>query len=152
METKEQLGGFILLEVPTSTRRSSGRRARRGTGTVHVTEIRPVMDYDRYAERAAVLSAVERAYREHFGRAVAALIRSTGDWDVAEEAVQDAFATALERWPRDGVPRDPAGVDRRRRAQPRDRPDPARAHAARARARARRSAASADPTARHPCP
>jgi RNA polymerase sigma-70 factor (ECF subfamily) len=35
------------------------------------------------------------------------LIRSTGDWDVAEEAVQDAFTTALERWPRDGVPRDP---------------------------------------------
>jgi RNA polymerase sigma-70 factor (ECF subfamily) len=39
---------------------------------------------------------------------VAALIRATGDWDLAEEAVQDALATALERWPRDGVPRDPA--------------------------------------------
>jgi RNA polymerase sigma-70 factor (ECF subfamily) len=51
--------------------------------------------------------AVERAFREHFGRAVAALIRAVGDWDVAEEAVQDAFATALQRWPRDGVPRDP---------------------------------------------
>jgi RNA polymerase sigma-70 factor (ECF subfamily) len=35
------------------------------------------------------------------------LIRATGDWDVAEDAVQDAFATAIERWPRDGVPRDP---------------------------------------------
>jgi RNA polymerase sigma-70 factor, ECF subfamily len=46
-------------------------------------------------------------YREHFGRAVAALIRATGDWDLAEEAVQDAFATAIERWSRDGVPRDP---------------------------------------------
>jgi RNA polymerase sigma-70 factor (ECF subfamily) len=39
---------------------------------------------------------------------VAALIRAVGDWDLAEEAVQDSFATALERWPRDGVPRDPA--------------------------------------------
>jgi RNA polymerase sigma-70 factor, ECF subfamily len=39
---------------------------------------------------------------------VAALIRALGDWDLAEEAVQDAFATAVDRWPRDGVPRDPA--------------------------------------------
>jgi RNA polymerase sigma factor (sigma-70 family) len=52
--------------------------------------------------------AVDRLFREHFGRAVAALIRAVGDWDLAEEAVQDAFATALERWPRAGVPRDPA--------------------------------------------
>jgi RNA polymerase sigma-70 factor (ECF subfamily) len=51
---------------------------------------------------------VDRLFREHFGRAVAALIRALGDWDLAEESVQDAFATALERWPRDGVPRDPA--------------------------------------------
>jgi RNA polymerase sigma-70 factor (ECF subfamily) len=39
---------------------------------------------------------------------VAALIAAVGDWDLAEDVVQDAFATALERWPRDGVPRDPA--------------------------------------------
>jgi RNA polymerase sigma-70 factor (ECF subfamily) len=52
-------------------------------------------------------SAADRLFREHFGRAVAALIRAVGDWDLAEEAVQDAFATAVERWPRDGVPRDP---------------------------------------------
>jgi RNA polymerase sigma-70 factor, ECF subfamily len=51
---------------------------------------------------------VERLFREHFARAVAALIRAVGDWDLAEEAVQDAFATAVDRWPRDGVPRDPA--------------------------------------------
>jgi RNA polymerase sigma-70 factor (ECF subfamily) len=52
--------------------------------------------------------AVDRLFREHFGRAVAALIRAVGDWDLAEEAVQDAFAAAVERWPRDGIPRDPA--------------------------------------------
>jgi RNA polymerase sigma-70 factor (ECF subfamily) len=52
--------------------------------------------------------AVERVFREHFGRAVAALIRALGDWDLAEESVQDAFAAAVARWPRDGVPRDPA--------------------------------------------
>jgi RNA polymerase sigma-70 factor, ECF subfamily len=38
---------------------------------------------------------------------VATLIRMTGDWDLAEECAQDAFALALERWPRDGVPRRP---------------------------------------------
>ncbi|HEX6022677.1 MAG TPA: sigma-70 family RNA polymerase sigma factor [Solirubrobacter sp.] len=54
-----------------------------------------------------VLNDVERAFREHFGRAVAALIRAVGDWDVAEDAVQDAFATAAQRWPAEGVPRDP---------------------------------------------
>jgi RNA polymerase sigma-70 factor, ECF subfamily len=53
-------------------------------------------------------SAVERVFREQFGRAVAALIRALGDWDIAEEAVQDAFTTALVRWPSHGVPRDPA--------------------------------------------
>src|SRR5215213_738144 len=52
--------------------------------------------------------AVDRLFREHFGRAVAALIRVVGDWDLAEECVQDAFATAAGRWPRDGLPRDPA--------------------------------------------
>jgi RNA polymerase sigma-70 factor (ECF subfamily) len=38
---------------------------------------------------------------------VATLIRVTGDWDLAEECAQDAFAAAIERWPRDGVPRQP---------------------------------------------
>jgi RNA polymerase sigma-70 factor, ECF subfamily len=38
---------------------------------------------------------------------VAALIRATGDWDLAEDAVQDAWATAVERWPAGGLPRDP---------------------------------------------
>ena len=41
------------------------------------------------------------------GRVVATLIRVTGDWDLAEECAQDAFARALERWPRDGIPRNP---------------------------------------------
>jgi RNA polymerase sigma-70 factor (ECF subfamily) len=59
------------------------------------------------SERVAA-GAVDRLFREHFGRAVAALIRAVGDWDLAEESVQEAFATAAERWPRDGVPDDPA--------------------------------------------
>lgn len=50
------------------------------------------------------IAAVFRAER---CRIVATLIRLTGDWDLAEECVQDAFARALERWPREGVPRRP---------------------------------------------
>jgi RNA polymerase sigma-70 factor, ECF subfamily len=53
--------------------------------------------------------AVGEAFRAEWGRLVAHLIRVTGDWDLAEESAQDAFATALERWPRDGVPTNPAG-------------------------------------------
>ena len=47
------------------------------------------------------------AFREEFGRAVAILIRALGDFDLAEDAVQEAFAVAAERWPRDGVPASP---------------------------------------------
>jgi RNA polymerase sigma-70 factor (ECF subfamily) len=54
-----------------------------------------------------VEAAVARAFREEWGRVLATLIRTTGDWDLAEECVQDAFARALERWPTDGVPRNP---------------------------------------------
>ncbi|HSC74195.1 MAG TPA: RNA polymerase sigma factor [Gaiellaceae bacterium] len=50
---------------------------------------------------------VEAVFREEWGRAVAILIRVLGDFELAEDAVQDAFATALERWPRDGTPRNP---------------------------------------------
>ncbi|HET6831076.1 MAG TPA: sigma-70 family RNA polymerase sigma factor, partial [Solirubrobacterales bacterium] len=46
-------------------------------------------------------------FRRESGRAVATLIRVLGDFDAAEDAVQDAFAVALERWPRDGVPDNP---------------------------------------------
>jgi len=49
-------------------------------------------------------AAVADAFRQEWGRVVATLIRVTGDWDLAEECAQDAFATALARWPADGVP------------------------------------------------
>ncbi|MFL6270547.1 MAG: RNA polymerase sigma factor [Actinomycetes bacterium] len=52
---------------------------------------------------------VEAVFRESYGRAVAVLTRLLGDIDAAEEAVQDAFVTAVARWPVDGVPPSPAG-------------------------------------------
>ena len=55
------------------------------------------------------MTDIERVFREEYGRAVAVLVRSFGDIDVAEEAVQDAFVVASTRWPADGVPPSPAG-------------------------------------------
>ena len=52
---------------------------------------------------------IERVFREHYGRAVSVLVRLLGDIDAAEEAVQDAFVTALARWPADGIPPSPPG-------------------------------------------
>jgi RNA polymerase sigma-70 factor (ECF subfamily) len=52
---------------------------------------------------------LERVFREERGRVVATLIRLCGDIDVAEEAVQEAFAIAVERWPERGLPANPGG-------------------------------------------
>ncbi|HEX7993762.1 MAG TPA: sigma-70 family RNA polymerase sigma factor, partial [Streptosporangiaceae bacterium] len=51
--------------------------------------------------------AVADAFTGEWGKVVATLIGMTGDWDLAEECAQDAFAQALRSWPRDGVPRRP---------------------------------------------
>jgi RNA polymerase sigma-70 factor, ECF subfamily len=73
---------------------------------------------------------VERVFREEYGRAVSVLYRVFGDIDIAEEAVQEAFAVAVRRWPADGLPPAPAGwiittarnraIDRLRREAARD--------------------------------
>ena len=75
-------------------------------------------------------SEIERVFREQYGRALSVLVRACGDIDTAEEAVQDAFTTAVERWPVAGVPPNPAAwiittarnraIDRFRRESTRD--------------------------------
>ena len=52
---------------------------------------------------------VERVFREVYGHAVATLVRVFGDITAAEDAVQDAFVVATQRWRRDGIPANPAG-------------------------------------------
>jgi RNA polymerase sigma-70 factor, ECF subfamily len=52
---------------------------------------------------------IERVFREEHGRAVAVLVRRFGDIDIAEDAVQDAFAEAVRRWPSTGLPPSPPG-------------------------------------------
>jgi RNA polymerase sigma-70 factor (ECF subfamily) len=54
-----------------------------------------------------VVAILEQAFREQRGRVLAALIGFLGDFDLAEEATQEAFAIAAERWPRDGAPSNP---------------------------------------------
>jgi RNA polymerase sigma-70 factor (ECF subfamily) len=63
----------------------------------------------RIADALADANAVERVFREAYGQAVATLIRVFGDITVAEDAVQDAFVVATDRWPREGIPPNPAG-------------------------------------------
>ena len=58
-------------------------------------------------DAASVEHAVADAFRQECGRVVAALIGLTGDWDLAQECAQDAFARAAQTWPRDGVPERP---------------------------------------------
>ena len=50
---------------------------------------------------------LEQAFRDQWGRVLATLIGFLGDFDLAEEAAQEAFAIAAERWPREGVPEHP---------------------------------------------
>lgn len=57
---------------------------------------------------STVNTAVDDVYRADWGRIVATLIRLCGDFDVAEEAAQDAFAAAVRQWPNEGVPTSPA--------------------------------------------
>ena len=52
---------------------------------------------------------IEDIFRAEYGRAVAVLTRGFGDLDTAEDAVQDAFTVAVQRWPADGLPPSPAG-------------------------------------------
>jgi RNA polymerase sigma-70 factor (ECF subfamily) len=48
--------------------------------------------------------SVEAVFREEWGRLLAALVRTFGDLDLAEEVAADAVAAAVQRWPTDGVP------------------------------------------------
>src|SRR5947207_14662109 len=84
------------------------------------------------------IGEIERVFREEYGRAVAVLVRVFRDISLVEEAVQDAFTAAVQRWPSKGLPPSPAGwiittarhraIDRLRREASRD---DRHAHAAR---------------------
>ena len=97
-DTKEILGGFCLLEADNldvalelAARIPGGAAGRRGRSTT----------------AGGALSLLEQVFREEWGRVLANLVGFLGDFDLAEEAAQEAFAIAAERWPRTGEPANP---------------------------------------------
>ena len=122
VEIKEAIGGYLFFEaddldaaIELAARIPAARHGRR----------------DRGAPDRGVVAILEQVFREQWGRVLAALIGFLGDFDLAEEAAQEAFAIAAERWPRDGTPANPARLAGHDGAQPGDRPDPPRPHAGR---------------------
>jgi len=82
------------------------------------------------SDTTTATAAIERIFRDEYGRVVASLVRRFGDIDTAEEAASEALVTALEKWPESGVPPNPGGwlttaagnkaIDRIRRDKVRD--------------------------------
>ncbi len=62
---------------------------------------------DEHGPMTVTQDAIERVFREESGRILATLIRIFGDFDLAEDVLQEAFLAALDRWPREGVPENP---------------------------------------------
>ena len=163
-ETKEQLGGFYLIDckdldeaIDWAAGSRAPRRRRQRSGRSWTTRRRarrtrrPQRERPRRRHRPA---GRRRLFRHESGRAVATLIRILGDFDLAEEAVQEAFVVALERWPRDGAAGQPRRLDRPHGPQPRDRPPAPRAplRGQAARAGAADAGTARRPGRRHPSP
>ena len=98
VEIKEAIGGYFLFDADGPRRRDRAGRA--GPGG-------PPRRCGRGAPDRGVVAILDQVFRDHWGRVLAALIGFLGDFDLAEEATQDAFAIAAERWPRDGEPPNP---------------------------------------------
>src|SRR5262245_6098729 len=109
-----------------------------GDDGIHVTSVPDAAD-------GRARDAVALAFREDHGRAMATLIRVLGDFDLAEEAVADAYLVALERWPVDGIPDNPgAWITTTARNRAIDRVRRTRRFADKAEALARDAAGDAD--------
>ena len=98
VEIKEAIGGYLSSRPTTSTRRSSWPRASPPPAWAARS---------RCARSWSGEPSLEQAFRDEWGRVLATLIGFLGDFELAEEAAQEAFAIAAERWPRDGTPANP---------------------------------------------
>ena len=121
-EGKEHMGGFTVISVPDlDAALDWGRQiAEITTLPCEVWPLRSQEDLRGQEDLRSPTEAehharpvpgpdIERVFREEYGRAVSVLVRVFGDIDIAEDAVQDAFARAVARWPADGLPPSPAG-------------------------------------------
>src|SRR5918996_370628 len=86
---------------PSSRSRSRSARSGRSPGPDGLREVGAMPELDE--------GDIGRIFRAEYGRCVATLIRFFGDIDVAEDAVQEAFAVALRKWPGEGLPPNPGG-------------------------------------------
>ena len=132
------MGGFYLLDckdldealefaakIPDATLCRDGDAAGDGRPRLGLREQPLVTHVRAWGEHNGAVTAVEtieRVFREESGRILATLIRACGDFDLAEEAMQEAFAIAFEHWPRDGIPDEPRRLDHDGGAAEGDRP------------------------------
>src|SRR5918996_4334625 len=86
---------------PSSRSRSRSARSGRSPGPDGLREVGAMPELDE--------GDIGRIFRAEYGRCVATLIRFFGDIDVAEDAVQEAFAVAMRKWPGEGLPPNPGG-------------------------------------------
>src|SRR5262249_2618652 len=108
-EAKEQLGGIWVIGA-SDLDAALAWAAKGSAACGRPGEVRPFQEVPEDWPMSAIDAArLERTFRESSGRAVATLVRLFGDIDLAEEAVQEAFAIAAERWPAAGVPANPGG-------------------------------------------
>ena len=119
-DTKEQLGGYFVIDVADldTALEWAARAPCASTGGV---EVRPVFTTPDDVTGPAVheaRAAAEKAARQSYGRLVAILSARTRDIAASEDALADAFARALERWPVDGVPDAARSLAAERRAEP----------------------------------
>ncbi len=114
-ETKEQLGGYYMIDVPdldaalSWAARCPGRQPRRDRGAsdlAHVGRASRCREKTTQPARATAEAVARRSY----GKLVAFLAARTRDVAGAEDALSDAFAAALADWPRDGMPEKPGGL------------------------------------------
>src|SRR5215470_20309474 len=111
-------------------KRWHGRRRRRGRASRQSRSGRSRTTPRISASMPLQADEIEGHFRREYGRCVATLVRFLGDIDLAEEAVQEAFAVAVARWPSDGQPPNPGAwivttarnraIDRLRRESIRD--------------------------------
>src|SRR5512134_164853 len=119
------------LNARTSTRHFAGRRRFRMQSMARWRCARCGQRYDDLENGMTTESQIEKTFREEHGRVLAALISQFEDFDLAEDALQDALVNALERWQGDGIPENPGAwlltvakrraIDRIRRAATQER-------------------------------
>ena len=124
-ETKEQLGGFWIIEAPDLDAALEWA-AKASAACMGPVEVRPFQAEPEPSRPVPALDAteLERIFREESGRVVATLVRLFGDIDIAEEMVQEAFVVASRAVAGERAPAQPRRLDHHHRPQPGHRPTP----------------------------